>query len=310
MIKRLLGPLIILFALLIPVPAVAQSNIVTLGSQVNSGTIPISPGTGTVQLGAGVTSPFSLLGAYGTITFTITGGWSGTIVPEVQSCDSAGTWTTLQVFPLNSTIGQSSITANGVYQGSGLGFCAARARGNTVATAAATVTLAATLISSAGAGGGGGGAVTIADGADVTLGAKADVAWVSGSGSLIAIAKTIATNTGAAIPDCGSLPCTNKIGVLAPLTASSTQTKVTITTANTYQQYLASNTARKGCTIQFITSAHTGFVFFGAAPADTTTSFQLSAGQSLNCNIGDGVLTDAIQLTSSNNSDVFVVNSW
>jgi hypothetical protein len=121
---------------------------------------------------------------------------------------------------------------------------------------------------------------------------------------------TIATNTGAAIPDCGSLPCTNKIGALAPLTATSTQTKVTITTGGTYQQYLASNTARKGCTIQFITAAHTGYVFFGAAPADTTTSFQLSPGQTLNCTVGNDVLTDAIQLTSSNNSDVFVVNSY
>lgn len=119
-----------------------------------------------------------------------------------------------------------------------------------------------------------------------------------------------AANQTAPIPDCGSLPCTNKIGVLAPLTATSTQTKVTITTAGTYQQYIASNTARKGCTIQFITASHTGYVFFGAAPADTTTSWQLGPGQSLNCNVGSEVLTDAIQLTSSNNSDVFVVNSW
>jgi hypothetical protein len=92
--------------------------------------------------------------------------------------------------------------------------------------------------------------------------------------------------------------------------ATSTQTKVTITTAGTYQQYLAANTARKGCTIQFITASHTGYVFFGAAPADTTTSWQLGPGQSLNCNVGSVVLTDAIQLTSSNNSDIFVVNSY
>lgn len=120
----------------------------------------------------------------------------------------------------------------------------------------------------------------------------------------------IDANTRAAIPDCGSLPCTNKLGALAPLTATSTQTKVTITTAGTYQQYLASNTARKGCTIQFITASHTGYVFFGAAPGDTTTSFQLAPGQTLNCGVGTTVLTDAIQLTSSNDSDVFVVNSY
>lgn len=40
--------------------------------------------------------------------------------------------------------------------------------------------------------GGGGGAVTVADGADVTQGAKADAAWVSGDGTVIAILKKIA----------------------------------------------------------------------------------------------------------------------
>jgi hypothetical protein len=221
------------------------------------------------------------------------------------------------------------------------------------------------------------------DGWDVTEGAKADAAWVSGSGSLVAIAKTIANNTGAAIPAgsaiigkvgidqttpgttngaaivgvnaatalagagavgtgslrvavgqdtttvAGSAPGTagtasgnvvtvQGVASMTPVTttvnvgtATSTQTKVTITTASTYQQYLASNAARKGCTIQFITAAHTGYVFFGAAPGDTTTSFQLSPGQTINCTNSNGlVLTDAIQLTSSNNSDVFVVNSF
>jgi hypothetical protein len=38
-------------------------------------------------------------------------------------------------------------------------------------------------------GGGGGGAVTVADGADVTQGAKADTAWISGSGSIVALEK-------------------------------------------------------------------------------------------------------------------------
>ena len=50
------------------------------------------------------------------------------------------------------------------------------------------------------AGGGGGGAVTIADGADVALGAKADAAWVSGDGTAIAILKTIAAG-GAGLTD-------------------------------------------------------------------------------------------------------------
>jgi hypothetical protein len=45
------------------------------------------------------------------------------------------------------------------------------------------------LVAEAGAGGS---AVTVADGADVAQGAKADVAWASGSGSVIALLKNIA----------------------------------------------------------------------------------------------------------------------
>lgn len=50
------------------------------------------------------------------------------------------------------------------------------------------------------AGGGSGVAATIADGADVAEGAKADAAWVSGSGSVIAILKNIAGSVAGAIP--------------------------------------------------------------------------------------------------------------
>jgi hypothetical protein len=174
-------------------PAKAQGNPVVLSSLSHSGTIPTSPGTGTVNLGAIGTDPNTLAGAYGTITFTITGGWSGTITPEVQSCDGLGTWTAVQVFPFNSTTGQSTITGNGVFTGSAIGFCAVRARGSSVATAAAAVTITVTSIGggSGGGGGGGGGAVTIANGADVALGSTTDSACGTSTGtcSLIALIK-------------------------------------------------------------------------------------------------------------------------
>lgn len=48
-------------------------------------------------------------------------------------------------------------------------------------------------------GGGGGGAVTIADGADVAQGAVADVAWVSGNGTVISLLKKIASAGGSAV---------------------------------------------------------------------------------------------------------------
>lgn len=49
------------------------------------------------------------------------------------------------------------------------------------------------------AGGGGGGPVTVADGADVTQGAKADVAWVAGDGTVVSLLKKIAGAGGSAV---------------------------------------------------------------------------------------------------------------
>lgn len=142
-------------------------------------------------------------------------------------------------------------------------------------------------------GGGGGGAVTIADGADVTQGAKADSAWVSGDGTVVALLKNLATGVASPVP-------TNP--------KTTTQAKVTIAVTNTYQQAIASSASRVGCTIQYIAVAGTkGYVFLGAAPADTTTSFQLTNGQTLNCNIGGvAVAQDAIQVTATA-TDIFIV---
>lgn len=93
---------------------------------------------------------------------------------------------------------------------------------------------------------------------------------------------------------------------VAPLTT--TQTKVTIAVTNTYQQALALNAARQGCLLQN-EGANTVYVFFGSAPADTTTSFQLATKQGISCAVGGlGVATDAIQVTGTAN-DVVVVSS-
>jgi hypothetical protein len=65
----------------------------------------------------------------------------------------------------------------------------------------------------AAAGGGGGGAVTIADGSDIATGARADAAWVSGSGSVISILKSIKGG----VPLSAALPAgTNYIGNVRP----------------------------------------------------------------------------------------------
>lgn len=96
----------------------------------------------------------------------------------------------------------------------------------------------------------------------------------------------------------------------AVLGKTTTGTKATVAVTNTYVQALASSATRTGCTIQYIAVAGTkGYVFFGSAPADTTTSFQLTNGQSLNCAIGGlGVATDAVQVTGTA-TDIFVVST-
>lgn len=63
-----------------------------------------------------------------------------------------------------------------------------------------------------GGGGGGGGAVTIADGADVAQGTTTDVAYVSGSGTLVSILKGIFGKFGAVVLAAGSA-LIGKVGI-------------------------------------------------------------------------------------------------
>lgn len=88
---------------------------------------------------------------------------------------------------------------------------------------------------------------------------------------------------------------------------SSTQIKVTMT--GSFVQALAKAPGRSGCTIQN-NGTHTMFIFFGdATPADTTTSFQLAAGQAMNCTMGGlATITDQA-LIEGTSSDVAVVSS-
>ena len=97
----------------------------------------------------------------------------------------------------------------------------------------------------------------------------------------------------------------------AVLPKQTTQAKVTIAVTNTYQQALAFSQTRSGCTIHYVAVVGTkGYVYFGtAAPADTTTSFQLTNGQSISCALGgDGVAIDAIQVTATG-TDIFIVSN-
>lgn len=80
---------------------------------------------------------------------------------------------------------------------------------------------------------GSGGAVTIADGADVALGAVADAAWVSGNGTAISLLKNIATGVGSAIPAGSALigkidPGTIATWGLAPVAAGTAPTNMMV----------------------------------------------------------------------------------
>lgn len=86
---------------------------------------------------------------------------------------------------------------------------------------------------------------------------------------------------------------------LAVTALTNTQAGGAVTTHGTFQQALAVNAARNGCTVQN-TSADTEFVYFGATGSATTAnSYKLAAGQSLNCAVGGlGVATDNVAITS------------
>ena len=105
--RLLLAPFI--FLSLLSAAFAQPANVVALSSNTVQGNIlSIGGGVGTVTLGGILNSnPLTLAGAYSVVTINVIGTWTGTITPQAQTCDSAGTWSTLQVFPLNSTTGQT-----------------------------------------------------------------------------------------------------------------------------------------------------------------------------------------------------------
>jgi len=96
--------------------------------------------------------------------------------------------------------------------------------------------------------------------------------------------------------------------------ATTTQAAGTITTGGTFQTALAASTGRHGCLIQN-QSSHVMFVYMGTlANATEAKSYQITAlggvKDTFPCNQGPFVLTDAVNITTSANSDPYVVLSW
>jgi hypothetical protein len=172
---------------------------------------------------------------------------------------------------------------------------------------------------SSGGGGGGGGPVTIADGADVTQGAKADAAATSDTGtfSIVALFKRLlgkfTTQFPAALTGSGNFKvaieesaATLSVGLTAlTYTAAST---LSITSGGTSQEVFAANASRKALLIINISSEVLWVAFGGAATADTP-SIPLqpnNAGILDFPNPGGGIVTQQVQIIGATTGSKFV----
>lgn len=144
-----------------------------------------------------------------------------------------------------------------------------------------------------------GGGTSIADGGDTALGTTTDPAYAgSGASTLIGTLKglyaaAIALQTVQVQPVYGqAYAATNDAG--------------TITLGNTFQTFLASNAGRHGCYIQN-TSAHVMYVFVndGVATKNTANSVTVAVAGYWSCGIGNAVITNEIDITTSTTSDTF-----
>jgi hypothetical protein len=113
------------------------------------------------------------------------------------------------------------------------------------------------------------------DGWNVTEGTKADAAWVSGSGSLVAIAKTIANNTAAAIP-----ASINRIGYTSddPCTQLTKINTAIATAASTFQLVApVGGTQVYVCSFSLIAAATAVVNLVGGTGATCTTGTPVAA---------------------------------
>lgn len=165
-------------------------------------------------------------------------------------------------------------------------------------------------------GGGGGGAATIANGADVAEGNTADAAYVSGSGTVVAILKgvfaklgTLVTNLGAPFQAGGSIG--NTSFVATPQSGTVTVDSGTVTTGGTFQAAVASSGSRKSFLIENPTTATEPLsVCFGTIGSCTVTnSITLAPGGSITPPNGV-VPTDAINVTATTTAHAFIALVW
>lgn len=215
--------------------------------------LPVSEAAGIDTTGTftnSVSTPITAtIDGYPSAKILFSGTWTGTIVVTTKESSNGGTTTQLVNCAVNSQVGsQFSFASGSTYTIS----CGHLDGSDTLVISAVTPPATGTVnvdVSPAGEPNGDGVAlsatvngtdgatpasssnplpVAIADGADVALGAKADSAWSSGSGSVVAIVKTIANNTGGAIP-----AGTNSIGGVTTTPGQRTIVALDVSTVTT-----------------------------------------------------------------------------
>lgn len=171
-----------------------------------------------------------------------------------------------------------------------------------------------------GGSGGGGGAVTLASGAvasgaysagayaagaviagafvdgwDLTQGTKADAAWVSGSGSVIALLKNIAGGVAGSIPACGASPCVTTIGNVGQMAnVGGTDTK-SIKCGSSIVYDASTNGSTQLVALSGATSVYVcGYTIL----AGGTVNVKLITGTGTACVTGAASVTPAYQLTA------------
>jgi hypothetical protein len=106
----------------------------------------------------------------------------------------------------------------------------------------------------------------------------------------------------------GTYQCSGSSGQGTTTAATTTTVNSTVSVTNTFQAALAASATRKGCLLQN-TGAHVQYIYFGTlGSATTSNSFQINAGQTISCNAGPVVLTDAVGITGTA-GDGYIVTS-
>lgn len=97
--------------------------------------------------------------------------------------------------------------------------------------------------------------------------------------------------------------------VSLPAPATTTTTNSTIAAGNSFQTALAASGTRKGCLIQNTSSENMYFYFGTLGSATLSNSIQIVSGQSISCNAGGVVLTDAVNVTGPTTGNTYVLIS-